>query len=156
MSLETGVSCWHRRPWYCVGRQPTMNSDRLFNELVAVARKLDVEVRLEPFSTAATSGGGLCMLGGHALILIDQHAPLSIRVEILARALARLDTDPVYMTPEARDLLAAVHHRAPVTSATVAHGTPPEGSTHLTERVRKIALGVARGGARAAVRVRPP
>ncbi len=91
-----------------------MDSTRLFNELVAVARTLGVEVRLEPFSTAATSGGGLCTLGGRTLIVIDQRAPLSTRVEVLARALARLETDAVYMTPEARDIVATGHPRGPL------------------------------------------
>ncbi|SRR5713226_5676863 len=103
--------------WYCLGRRPTMDSDRLCNELVAIARTLGVEVRLEPFSTAATSGGGLCTLRGRALILIDQQAPLSTRVEVLARALARLEADTVYMTPEARDIVAAVHRRGPPPSS---------------------------------------
>lgn len=88
-----------------------MDSTRLFDELVAVARRLGVEVRLEPFSTAPTSGGGLCTLGGRALIVIDHQAPLATRVEVLARALARLETDAVYMTPEARDVVATGHHR---------------------------------------------
>ncbi|PYM32869.1 MAG: hypothetical protein DME17_19750, partial [Candidatus Rokuibacteriota bacterium] len=52
---------------------------------------------------AAASSGGLCTLGGRALILIDQQAPASTRVEVLARALARLEIEAVYMTPEARD-----------------------------------------------------
>ena len=88
-----------------------MDSTRLFNELVGVARKLGAEVRLEPFSIPAATGGGLCTLGRRALILIDHQAPLSTRVEVLARALARLEADTVYMTPEARDIVAAVHHR---------------------------------------------
>jgi len=83
----------------------TMDSTRLFDELVAVARKLDVAVRLEPLSTVVTTGGGLCTLGGRTLVLIDLQAPLWARVEVLARALARLETDEVYMTPEARDIV---------------------------------------------------
>jgi len=84
-------------------QQPTTDRSRLFDELVGVAAKLGAEVRLEPFSIAAASGGGLCTLRGRALILIDQHAPSSTRVEVLARALGRLEIDAVYMTPEARD-----------------------------------------------------
>jgi hypothetical protein len=80
-----------------------MDGRRLFDELVGVAARLGAEVRLEPFSIAAANGGGLCTLGGHALILIDEHAPPSTRVEVLARALGRLEVDAVYMTPEARD-----------------------------------------------------
>ena len=84
-------------------QQPTTDRSRLFDELVGVAAKLGAEVRLEPFSIAAASSGGLCTLGGRALILIDQHAPASTRVEVLARALGRLEVEAVYMTPEARD-----------------------------------------------------
>ena len=84
-------------------QQPTTDRSRLFDELVGVAAKLGAEVRLEAFSIAAASGGGLCTLGGRALILIDQHAPASTRVEVLARALGRLEVDTVYMTPEARE-----------------------------------------------------
>ena len=84
-------------------QQPTTDRSRLFDELVGVAAKLGAEVRLEAFSIAAASGGGLCTLGGRALILIDQHAPTSTRVEVLARALGRLELEAVYMTPEARD-----------------------------------------------------
>ncbi len=97
-----------------------MDSTRLFDELVGVARKLGAEVRLEPFSIAATTDGGLCTLGGRVLILIDEHAPLSTRIEVLARALARLEVEAVYMTPEARDVLATVHPHGSSGSAQVA------------------------------------
>ena len=76
---------------------------RLFDELVTVARLLGAEVRLESFSTHVTPGGGLCRLSGRALILIDREAPVSLRVNALARALSRFELDEVYMTPEARE-----------------------------------------------------
>ena len=101
-----------------------MDPDRLFAELVAVARQLDVEVRLEPFSMTATSAGGFCRLGGRALILIDQRASLLTRVEVLVRALAQLDTDAVYMTPAARDVLLAAHHHSPPRPLGLKSATP--------------------------------
>ena len=81
----------------------TSEPSRLFDELVTVARMLGAEVRLESFSTHVTPGGGLCRLGGRALILIDREAPVSLRINALARALSRFELDEVYMTPEARE-----------------------------------------------------
>lgn len=47
-------------------------------------------------------GGGLCVLRGASLVLIDQRAPLADRVRALARALGDLQAETVYMAPEAR------------------------------------------------------
>lgn len=82
-----------------------MGDQHLFDELIRVAEKLGVEVRIEPFETPATGGGGLCVLRGEQLVLLDATAPLHERILALARALSRLDTETVYMTPEARDIL---------------------------------------------------
>lgn len=50
-------------------------------------------------------GGGLCVLRGASLVLIDQRAPLADRVRALARALGDLQAETVYMAPEARALV---------------------------------------------------
>src|SRR5713101_7889384 len=92
LSGETAMSGHH-----------TSEPSRLFDELVTVARMLGAEVRLESFSTQVTPGGGLCRLSGRALILIDREAPVSLRIDALARALSRFEIDQVYMTPEARE-----------------------------------------------------
>src|SRR6266851_5786877 len=39
-----------------------------------------LEVRIEPFETPATMGGGLCVVRGETLVLIDQRAPLPDRI----------------------------------------------------------------------------
>jgi hypothetical protein len=107
-----------------------MDSTRLFDELVAVACKLGVEVRLEPLA-AATTGGGFCTLGGRSLILIDQRAPVSTRVEVLARAMARLETEAVYMTPAARDALDTVPITVAGAGSSIRRYTP-RGDERLT------------------------
>jgi hypothetical protein len=82
-----------------------MDTQQLLDELVQAAGRLGVEVRTEPFETPAAMGGGLCVVRGAHLVLIDQRAPLVDRLRALARALGDLESEAVYMTPEARELV---------------------------------------------------
>jgi hypothetical protein len=82
-----------------------MDTQQLLDELVQAARRLGVEVRSEPFETPAAMGGGLCLVRGAHLVLIDQRAPLPDRLRALARALGELGSEAVYMAPEARALV---------------------------------------------------
>lgn len=82
-----------------------MDTQQLLDELVQAAARLGVEVRSEPFETPAALAGGLCVLRGAHLVLIDQRAPLVDRLRALARALGDLGSDAVYMAPEARELV---------------------------------------------------
>jgi UDP-N-acetylmuramate dehydrogenase len=75
----------------------------LLDELVRVATRLGVEVRIEPFETPPARGGGRCLVEGREFILLDARAPLGDRVSALASALSDLELDDVYVTPEARD-----------------------------------------------------
>jgi UDP-N-acetylmuramate dehydrogenase len=75
----------------------------LLDELVRAATRLGVEVRIEPFEIPPAGGGGRCLFAGRELILLDARASIGERVRALASALAELDLDDVYVTPEARD-----------------------------------------------------
>jgi UDP-N-acetylmuramate dehydrogenase len=79
----------------------------LLDELVRVAARLGVEVRMEPFETPPARGGGRCVVEGRELILLDARAPLGERVAALSAALAGFDLDDVYLLPEARDRIEA-------------------------------------------------
>jgi hypothetical protein len=85
-----------------------MDDPHLFDELLQAAEKLGVEVRIEPFETPATRGGGLCVVRGEKRVLIDQSAPLSDRILALARALSELESETVYMAPEVRELIEGI------------------------------------------------
>ena len=85
-----------------------MDDQPLFDELLHAAERLGVEVRMEPFETPATQGGGRCVIRGKTLVLLDQRAPLPDRLRALARALVELQSETVYMAPEARELIEAV------------------------------------------------
>ena len=80
-----------------------MDDQALLDELVRVATRLGVEVRTEPFETPPAGAGGRCRVAGRELVLLDARASLPARVAALASALAGLDLDDVYVTPEARD-----------------------------------------------------
>ena len=84
-----------------------MDDRSLLDELVRVATRLGVEVRIEPFETPPAGGGGRCLLAGRDLILLDARASLRDRVAALASALADRNLDDVYLTPEARDRVEA-------------------------------------------------
>src|SRR5260370_16836704 len=82
-----------------------MDAQQLLDELVQAAQRLGVEVRSEPFETPAAMGGGLCVVRGAHLVLIDQRAPLLDRLRALARALGDLGSEAVYMAPDAPELV---------------------------------------------------
>jgi hypothetical protein len=85
-----------------------MNDQNLFEELLPAAEQLGIAVRIEPFETPAIAGGGRCVLRGEQLVLIDARAPLRDRIRTLARALAELDAEKVFMVPEAREVIEAM------------------------------------------------
>jgi hypothetical protein len=96
-----------------------VDPDGLWDELARVAARLGVEVRVEPFETPPAGAGGLCVVAGRRLVLLDARAARDRRIDALARALAGLGVDDVYMAPEARERIEAAAGRpAP---------PPPEG-----------------------------
>jgi UDP-N-acetylmuramate dehydrogenase len=80
----------------------------LFAELSRVAEKLGVPVRVELFETPPAGAGGLCVVHGRPLVLLDARAAFGDRVRALARALGGLPVEDVYMAPDARAAIEAV------------------------------------------------
>lgn len=66
---------------------------------------MGIQVRYEPFPPEAAGSGGLCRLRDRSLIIVDAHAPLEGRIQVLARALSRVDLSEVYVLPALRELL---------------------------------------------------
>jgi len=76
---------------------------RVLQELEALAARIGVSVRLEPFGSGLMSGrGGLCWVRGKALVVMDASLTLPDRIAVLASALARFDLDSVYVPPLVR------------------------------------------------------
>jgi hypothetical protein len=88
---------------------------RLLDELTRAAAKVGIDVRMESFdpnlSDARRPRGGLCVVRGRRLILVDANAALPDRIATIAAALAQVDLDAVYMPPIVRATIGA--HAAP-------------------------------------------
>tara|TARA_B100001964_G_scaffold225279_1_gene272936 strand:- start:760 stop:1107 length:348 start_codon:yes stop_codon:yes gene_type:complete len=84
------------------GARKQMENAQLLQSLEAVAGELAVEIRQEDLEG---SSGGLYRLHGHACILVDRNLSVSERVDLMARSLARLPLDGVFMPPTVRQLL---------------------------------------------------
>jgi hypothetical protein len=93
-----------------------MDLARLYDELSRAARRVGADVRAEAFEPglreASVPRGGLCVVHGKKLLLVDAAAALPERVAMLARGLAELDLDHIYLTPRVRATIAL--HRAPL------------------------------------------
>ncbi|MGE0321671.1 MAG: hypothetical protein AB7S68_05170 [Polyangiaceae bacterium] len=67
----------------------------LFEELVAIARSLGLEVRSERFQSSGPVSGALCRLRGKQIILLDQGAPSYERAHTVAAVLSRYPAAPL-------------------------------------------------------------
>lgn len=90
-----------------------MTPERLVGELCLLAERLGLEVRRESLDGAP---GGLCVLRGRAMVLLDESLPPAEQAEVLAAALAEAgrrgpsqaeaaDLESLYILPEVRQYL---------------------------------------------------
>ena len=91
-----------------------MEPHRLMDELLSVARKLGLQVHIEPFVTPGVLAGGLCWVRGRHLILIDENASPVEQTGAMAEALSTFCLEGVYMAPEARRAVEAARQRSQV------------------------------------------
>jgi hypothetical protein len=115
-------------------------------ELEALATRLGIALRTEPFDKGSLGGrGGLCRVRGKPVIVLDAALPVPDKIAILASALARFDLGEASVLPELRARIDAA--RAP------RRGDAAKPATKPAPR-RKTALpGLARARPR---RPRPP
>ena len=75
--------------------------------LLEVARRAGVSIRKERFDPGVFGQtgqrGGLCMVGGQRVILIDTQLTAIERVYVLSDALSGIDTEPISMPPLVRE-----------------------------------------------------
>ena len=84
-----------------------MKPEQLAEALETAASQLGVKVRYETLAASGpTGGGGLCKVKGEWFIIIDRKTGASERVSILGEALATMDTEPIFLPPKVRDMLA--------------------------------------------------
>jgi len=76
----------------------------ILEELEAAAGKLGVKVTYESLGDSV-AGGGLCKVKGEYRVIIEKRGTTGEKVVTLAKALAQLDTEGIFLSPGARDLL---------------------------------------------------
>jgi hypothetical protein len=112
---------------------------RLFAELCAAAERAGVEVRLDrfakPLSDVKNPGGGLCVLHGKSVVIVDAALPLPERVATIAAALARVDLEHLYLPPIVRATIGAYQGDARAKAAPSAE--PPEALPLVRARDRR-------------------
>ena len=107
-----------------------MDPHRLRDELLRVAQRVGVEVRAEAMSVNATKAGGLCLLHGAPIIIIDTEAPLLDQNYALAAALGELDLEAVFIAPAARNAILRARTRGRL--AAVASSTAGDGAAEAS------------------------
>jgi len=78
-----------------------MKADKLLDELMALAKALDYNVRRE----SGTFRGGACVVHEQRLIILNRSMPLEAAAVILARALCRVTPDDQFMKPAIREII---------------------------------------------------
>jgi hypothetical protein len=77
---------------------------RVLAELEALAARLGVSVRAEPFGRGVLERrGGLCWVDGRPLVVMDDKLAVPDRIGVLAAALAQFDLDGVSVVPLVRE-----------------------------------------------------
>jgi hypothetical protein len=81
-----------------------MKMEPVLEDLEAAAHKLGVKVTYENLGETV-AGGGLCKVKGTYRVIIEKRGTAGEKAATLAKALAALDTEDVFLSPAARDLV---------------------------------------------------
>jgi hypothetical protein len=76
----------------------------VLEELEVAAGKLGVKVSYEVLAETV-GGGGLCKVKGAWRVIVEKSGTAGEKASTLARALATFDTEAIFLTPAARDLV---------------------------------------------------
>ena len=81
-----------------------MDQNPVLAELLELAKRLAVRVRIEKLSTLA-KGGGLIRLHGQPVVLLDSRCSAPEQIAVLTRVLAGFDTTPWRVSRSVAQLL---------------------------------------------------
>jgi hypothetical protein len=86
-----------------------MPPEQVLASLVELAKRTGIRVRFDEVQTTSSSKGGLCIVRGEPLVVIDVHATPVEQAEILAAALQRFGVWPMYL-PRHKNKRFALRH----------------------------------------------
>ncbi|MEN6318391.1 MAG: hypothetical protein ABFD82_06505 [Syntrophaceae bacterium] len=83
-----------------------MDDHTALSQLEGLAYQLGIHVRYEKIGEEdVKSAGGLCLVKGTHVIIINSKATTKDKIQTLAKALRNFDLNDVYIRPALRDLL---------------------------------------------------
>lgn len=98
------------------GQITQMNEDTLIDHLEELAEGFGIQIRYEPIKQDEDSTnvvGGLCLLKGEYVLIINSKATVKARINALAVAVKHFDLDQVYIRPVLRELLDRIPEQKP-------------------------------------------
>jgi hypothetical protein len=85
-----------------------MDEHSIIDHLEELAERLGIKIRYEPIKQdedLVRLVGGLCLLRGEYVLIIDSKAAARDKIRTFAEALRRFDLDQIYIKPAIRELL---------------------------------------------------
>ena len=92
------------------------NDETIIDYLEELAEKFGVEIRYEAIKQEDDLpyvAGGLCLLRGEYVLIINSKASLKERISTLAMALKHFDLGQIYVRPVLRELLDRIPEQSP-------------------------------------------
>jgi hypothetical protein len=88
---------------------------QLYQHLKELAEKLDITVSEENFRKDGVHvRSGFCVAGGEKKFLMNKHAKISAKIDLLAAFLSKSPHDQFYVVPAVRDVLREAGAKDPV------------------------------------------
>jgi len=85
-----------------------MDENTIIDELEELIKSLGIQIRREPIKQdedLVKVVGGLCLLKGEYVLIINSKATMMDKIRTLATALKHFDLDQIYLRPVLRELL---------------------------------------------------
>jgi hypothetical protein len=85
-----------------------VDEEAIIDQLEELAREFGIQIRYEAIEQDEESkqvAGGLCLLKGEYILIINSKATAKDRIRTLAEALRHFDLDQIYIRPVLRELL---------------------------------------------------
>jgi len=94
-----------------------MDENRLIDYLEELAESLGIQIRYEAIRQDEDSiyvAGGLCLLKGEYVLIINTKSTARERIKTLAMAVKHFDLDQIYVRPILRELLDKIPQQRPL------------------------------------------
>jgi len=85
-----------------------MDQDAIIDQLEELAERFGIQIRYEPIKQdedLVRVVGGLCLLRGEYVLIIDSKAAMGDKIRTFAEALRHFGLDQIYIKPALRELL---------------------------------------------------